>query len=403
MNVTITPGSLRGAVAAIPSKSQAHRLLICAALAGEPTVLRCTALSRDILATADCLRALGARVDQGPEGFLVAPGSRPRQAEADCGESGSTLRFLLPVAGALGVDTTFRLHGRLPQRPLSPLWEEMERMGIRLSRPTADTVRCEGSLEPGTYTLAGDVSSQFISGLLFALPDLPGDSEIRLTGSIQSKPYLDMTVGALQAFGIEVQEADRGYQIPGNQRFRSPGTLTVEGDWSNGAFWLTARALGSDLRVTGLDPRSPQGDRAAETLLPRILNGGGDIDVSQIPDLVPALAVAAAQGGGVTRFVGAGRLRIKESDRIASVSAMLRSLGGQAEEGPDFLTVYPTGLVGGTVSAENDHRIAMAAAVASTICRAPVTVLGAEAVEKSYPAFWQDFRALGGEIREELP
>lgn len=401
MNVTITPRPLLGTIAAVPSKSQAHRLLICAAMAGEPTDLRCAALSRDILATADCLRALGAQVNRTLEGFSVVPGPRPGRAEADCGESGSTLRFLLPVAGAMGVDTTFSLHGRLPQRPLSPLWEEMKRMGARLSRPTGDTVRCQGALGPGTYTLAGDVSSQFISGLLFALPGLPGDSEIRLTGSIQSKSYLDMTLGALRTFGIEILEEDRGYWIPGNQRFRSPGALAVEGDWSNGAFWLTAKALGSELRVTGLDPNSSQGDRAAETLLLQILTRGGDIDVSQIPDLVPTLAVAAARGGGVTRFVGAGRLRIKESDRIASVSAMLRALGGRTEEGPDSLTVYPTGLRGGTVSAENDHRIAMAAAVASTICREPTTILGAEAVEKSYPAFWQDFRSLGGETREE--
>lgn len=403
MNVTITPRPLLGTITAVPSKSQAHRLLICAALAGEPTDLRCAALSRDILATADCLRALGARVNRTLEGFSVVPGPRPGRAEADCGESGSTLRFLLPVAGALGVDTTFFLHGRLPQRPLSPLWEEMKRMGARLSRPTGDTVRCQGALQPGAYTLAGDVSSQFISGLLFALPGLPGDSEIRLTGSIQSKPYLDMTLGALRTFGIEILEEDRGYWIPGNQRFRSPGALAVEGDWSNGAFWLTAKALGSELRVTGLDPNSSQGDRAAEALLLQILTRGGDIDVSQIPDLVPTLAVAAALGGGVTRFVGAGRLRIKESDRIASVSAMVRSLGGRTEEGPDSLTVYPTGLRGGTVSAENDHRIAMAAAVASTVCREPVTILGAEAVEKSYPAFWQDFRSLGGKAREETP
>ena len=403
MNVTIQPRPLRGTIAAIPSKSQAHRLLICAALAQETTRLRCSALSRDILATADCLRAMGAQVDRQPGGFAVTPGQRPERAEADCGESGSTLRFLLPVAGALGMDTTFFLHGRLPQRPLSPLWEEMERMGCRLSRPTSDTVRCEGALQPGIYTLAGDVSSQFISGLLFALPGLPGDSEIRLTGRIQSKPYLDMTVSALRAFGISLEECETGYRLPGKQRFRSPGELTVEGDWSNGAFWLTAQALGSKLTVTGLDPNSPQGDRAAEPLLPQILDRGGDIDVSQIPDLVPTLAVAAAQGGGITRFTNASRLRIKESDRIASVSSLLRALGGRTEEGPDSLTVYPTGLVGGTVSAENDHRIAMAAAVASTICREPVTILGAQAVEKSYPAFWQDFRSLGGDAREETP
>lgn len=400
MDITITPGKLRGTVGAIPSKSQAHRLLICAALARGTTRIECPAVSQDILATAGCLAALGAKIRRDAGGFTVEPGPAPAKAELDCGESGSTLRFLLPVAGALGVDATFRLHGRLPQRPLSPLWEEMERMGCDLSRPAADTVRCRGVLRPGQYALDGGVSSQFISGLLFALPLLAGDSTLRLLGKVESMPYIEMTRRAVSAFGGESEKTAEGYRIPGSQRWQGREKLSVEGDWSNGAFWLCAEALGSPVVCQGLDPDSPQGDRACRDLFPLFFRGDTEIDAAQIPDLVPILSVAAACGRGVTRIVGAGRLRIKESDRLATVAELIRGLGGRAEELPEGLVIYPTGLRGGTVSAAGDHRIAMSAAIAATVCREPVTVLGAEAVEKSYPAFWRDYEALGGNIVE---
>ena len=271
MDITIFPGRLQGTAAAIPSKSQAHRLLICAAFSKEQTVLHCPDTNRDIEATADCLRALGAKILRTEDGYTVIPGKQlPEKALLNCCESGSTLRFMLPIMGALGVDATFQMEGRLPQRPLSPLWEELERMGCTLSRPTENTIRCCGKLRPGAYTIAGNVSSQFITGLLFAL-ELMGGSTLTVTGKVESVPYIEMTKAALGLF-------------PG---FHSPGTVTVEGDWSNGAFFLAARVLGSDVQVTGLDEASCQGDRAAADLLPA-LKGHCTISAADIPDLVPS-------------------------------------------------------------------------------------------------------------------
>ena len=387
MNITITPGKLNGTVAAIPSKSMAHRLLICAAFANRETVLYCPDTNRDIEATANCLNALGAAVLRTPTGYTVTPVRQiPKEANLYCAESGSTLRFLLPIAGALGVTATFHMEGRLPQRPLSPLWEEMERMGCCLSRPTENTVLCTGKLRPGNYTIDGGVSSQYITGLLFAHALLGEESTLTVTGKVESRPYIDMTRQVLAQF-----------RAPD---FHSPGTITVEGDWSNAAFWLSARTLGSDLTVTNLNANSAQGDRAIEALL-SIREENPTIDASDIPDLVPVLSVARACFRGVT-FTGIRRLRLKESDRVESTISMLEALGGKAQATEDTLTVYPTGLTGGTVNPMNDHRIAMAAAIASTVCREPVTILGAECVEKSYPKFWEEFSRLGGKYELNL-
>ena len=387
MNITITPGKLNGTVAAIPSKSMAHRLLICAAFANRETVLYCPDTNRDIEATANCLNALGAAVLRTPTGYTVTPVRQiPKEATLYCAESGSTLRFLLPIAGALGVTATFHMEGRLPQRPLSPLWGEMERMGCCLSRPTENTVLCTGKLRPGNYTIDGGVSSQYITGLLFAHALLGEESTLTVTGKVESRPYIDMTRQVLAQF-----------RAPD---FHSPGTITVEGDWSNAAFWLSARTLGSDLTVTNLNANSAQGDRAIEALL-SIREENPTIDASDIPDLVPVLSVARACFRGVT-FTGIRRLRLKESDRVESTISMLEALGGKAQATEDTLTVYPTGLTGGTVNPMNDHRIAMAAAIASTVCREPVTILGAECVEKSYPKFWEEFSRLGGKYELNL-
>ncbi|MBR2048059.1 MAG: 3-phosphoshikimate 1-carboxyvinyltransferase [Oscillospiraceae bacterium] len=381
MDITIQPNKLQGLVEAIPSKSQAHRLLICAAFADAPTNLRCRETNRDIEATAACLNALGAQITRTNYGYRVVPiHEYPETATLPCGESGSTLRFLLPIAGAMGVDATFRLEGRLPQRPLSPLWEEMERMGCRLSRPTQDTVRCTGRLRSGEYVIDGGVSSQFISGLLFAHSLMDGESTLTVTGKLESAPYVDMTQAAIALFDGP-----------------HPDTITVEGDWSNGAFWLAAQALGNDLTVTGLDPDSPQGDRRVAELLPLLAQGHCRISAADIPDLVPILSVVAAAKHGAI-FTNIQRLRLKESDRVASVIAMLEALGGRAESTEDTLTVYGTGLTGGTVDAVNDHRIAMSAAIAATVCTQPVGILGAECVEKSYPRFWAEFARLGGQL-----
>lgn len=406
MRVVIEPGPLAGELRAIPSKSQAHRLLICAALADKPTVLDCAALNQDISATAACLRALGAEVVHENGQFRVSPiRGTARGAELDCGESGSTLRFLLPVACALGAEGRFVLRGRLPERPLSPLWEELERHGAILDRPTRDTVSFSGGLRGGEFTIPGDISSQYISGLLFALPLLEGENRLLPTGRLESAGYLDLTKQAQALFSLRWsgEAAGESWKLVSDRTYRSPGRAEVEGDWSNAAFWLAADALGSGgVRLTGLDPASAQGDRAAAELLPRIREGNAVIDVGNIPDLVPPLAVAAAVSPGVTRFVNAARLRLKESDRLASVCAMLQALGGDAEAGPGELTIRgKASLRGGTVDSCRDHRIAMSAAIAASVCREPVRILGAEAVEKSYPAFWQDYRLLGGSIREE--
>lgn len=395
MDIVITPGKLAGTIRAIPSKSQAHRFLICAAFADGPTELICPQTNRDMDATAACLEALGARIRRTDRGYLVNPAAAiPAKAQLPCRDSGSTLRFLLPLAGALGVDACFFMEGRLPQRPLSPLWEEMERMGCTLTRPTGDTLRCQGRLKPGTYTLDGSVSSQFVTGLLLALSLLPGESRIRLTGKVESRPYIHMTQKAMAMFRRDTTDLRI---LPG--QIHSPGRLEVEGDWSNAAFFLTAQALGSPVTVENLCPDSPQGDRKILELLPA-LDSRPVIPAGDIPDLVPILAVAACKHGAV--FTDIRRLRLKESDRVASVIAMVEALGGRAEADANTLTVFPAPLGGGVVNSANDHRIAMSAAIAATICTQQVTILGAECTEKSYPQFWEEYRRLGGHYEQYL-
>ena len=388
MDITIHPRSLRGDIRIIPSKSQAHRLLICAAFADQPTQLRCPETNRDIEATADCLTALGAEILRTDSGYTVFPAKQiPKQAELNCYESGSTLRFMLPIVGALGVDATFQMAGRLPQRPLSPLWEEMERMGCILSRPTADTIRCCGKLKAGEYVIDGGVSSQFITGLLFATALMEGESKITITGTLESKPYVDMTEQALNLFDVP--------------NFRSPGHLEVEGDWSNGAFFLASQWLGSEISIHGLNTDSVQGDRAVVEILKQLETGTSTVSAKDIPDLVPILSVVAAAKNGAV-FTDIRRLRLKESDRVASTIAMIENLGGKAEADENTLRIYGTGLIGGTVDAVNDHRIAMAAAIAATICSEDVTILGAECVKKSYPQFWVEYARLGGNYEQYL-
>lgn len=405
MKATIYPSALSGDIEAIASKSQAHRLLICAALADRETVIRCATLSADIEATAACMRGLGADIQYNNGRFTVRPiRTVTQKAVIDCGESGSTLRFLLPVVCALGAETDIVMHGRLPERPLSPLWEELERHGAKLSRPTSDTLHvAPGGLTGGDYTLAANVSSQFISGLLFALPLTGTASRIALTGTLESASYLEMTLRALRAFGITPDFTGCACTIPAGQKYISPGEADVEGDWSNGAFWICAdRILGGTLNITGLDPDSPQGDRAAAPVSLRVAAGSAVVDCRDIPDLVPVLAVLASVSPGQTHFQNAGRLRIKESDRLATTAALLTALGGKVQELEDGLIVTGVpALTGGEVDSANDHRIAMSAAVAALRCTGPVILHGAQAVNKSYPAFWDDYERLGGHVIRE--
>lgn len=427
MNVRICPSSLSGTAPAIASKSDVHRLLFCGAQADGPVTIEwsdTSPLSEDILATAGVLRAMGTGISEGPGRLVLTPGSTvPKAPVFDCGESGSTLRFLLPLAAARCEQPSFTGRGRLPERPVRELLQAMAQNGVTA---TSDRLpfSFDGPLRPGLFELPGNVSSQYITGLLLALPGLDGDSEIRLTSPLQSRSYIDITLHALKRFGIAVRALPNGWYVPGNQVFHSPGTLTADGDWSNAAFLLAAGAIGSDpVSVSGLSPDSPQGDKQilkvlldafgvtvqeapAEdgtftyTVVPPKHMTGGTVDVTDIPDAFPILAALACYAEGPTRFVGGARLRLKESDRIAAVAALIRGLGGACEEADDGLTVFGTdetgGLTGGTVDGCNDHRVVMAAAIAAAGCTGEVLLTGAEAVNKSYPSFWDVFRHLGG-------
>lgn len=397
MDITIFPQALSGEIWAIPSKSQAHRLLICSAFADKNTRLICPETNQDIDATISCLNALGAKICRIDQGYSVEPiKNLPTQATLDCRESGSTLRFMLPIVGALGVDCTFQMSGRLPNRPLSPLWEEMERMGCCLSRPTMSTLRCTGRLKAGTYAISGKVSSQYITGLLFAMLLIDGSSQLEILDGLESKPYVDMTQLALATFGINTAQ----FRVSGRQVFLSPGTISVEGDWSNAAFFLAAQALGCSVTVNGLNPDSPQGDRAIAQLL-HALQNNITISAADIPDLVPILAVVAGAKQGAV-FTNIERLRLKESDRVATVAQMLRNLGAQVEITDSTMTVFPAKYKSCTIDAVNDHRIAMASAIAAVVADGPVTILGAHCVQKSYPAFWDVYRKLGGNYEQSL-
>lgn len=397
MDITIYPAKLKGRITAIPSKSQAHRLLICAAFSDKSTQLHCPQTNQDIEATAECLNALGAHITRTDTGYDVEPVSEiPEQAVLNCRESGSTLRFMLPIAGALGVDTTFQMAGRLPKRPLSPLWEEMERMGCHLSRPTEDTIRCHGKLSSGAYSIDGSVSSQYITGLLYAIALIPGKSNLQITGKVESKPYILMTLQALSAFGVETL----GYSVADSRSFRSPGHVAVEGDWSNGAFFLAAQALGSDLTVEGLNCNSAQGDRAVADLLTQ-LDDCCTISAADTPDLVPILAVVAGAKKGA-EFTDIGRLRLKESDRVATVADMLCRLGATVDINGETMIVHPAQYHSCTIDSAGDHRIAMAAAIAATVADGPVSILGAQCVAKSYPSFWDEYQKVGGHYEQYI-
>ena len=394
MNIMIRPGPLKGSVPAIPSKSHGHRLLIAAALSDPPGVVNLESSSEDLEATKTCLLALN-------EEKPVLP----------CRESGSTLRFLLPVAMALKDQVRFLGEGRLLQRPLSPLKEELEKHGCTFVLGSGE-LWGSGRLQNGIFTLPGDVSSQYITGLLFALPLLNGDSEINLTSPLESKSYVDLTLQVLKESGIQIQVISNTervgskhvtlekYIIPGNQRYHCPSFTTPEGDWSNGAFWLAANYVGfaNQVSCTGLNPDSLQGDRAVSQLLRDFPN---NIDGSQIPDLIPILGVVASVRPGITIISNAQRLRLKESDRLETTVGLIRDLGGDAEERPDGMIIRGKPLLpGGSVDGCADHRIVMAAAIAATVCTNPVTIKGAEAANKSYPGFFEDYKGLGGKINE---
>ncbi len=404
MDIRITPSAVSGEIEGIASKSFAHRALICACLAKGKSKIRINTTSADIEATVECLRNLGATVEKNGVAYTVTPiGALPDTAKIDCGESGSTIRFLLPVICALGISTEIHGSGRLPERPLSPLKEELIRMGADIS--DSFPLRVSGKISVGEYTLRGDVSSQFVTGLLMALSCLGGGA-VKLIPPVQSRPYIDITLEVLRTFGAEIKEENNTFYI--NSGNLKGCDFTVEADWSNAAFPL---CMGAE--VTGLNPDSTQGDKAIIDILKRMgasvsENGsnfkadisslhGCRIDASDIPDAVPVIAAIAATAKGETVIFNGERLRIKESDRIQTTVSMIRSLGGDITETDDGMIINGKPyLSGGETDSFNDHRIAMAAAVASLKCKGDVIIRNAEAVRKSYPSFFDDFNKLGG-------
>lgn len=422
----IEPRSLTGTLRVPSSKSMGHRALVCAALAQGSSQVEGVSVSRDILATCDCLRQLGAvitsREETGGRTAFTVEGTRPHQVgtEMDCGESGSTLRFLIPLAALTGDAFTFQGSGKLGSRPLEPYEVIFRQQGLVFRKGSARDnfpLTVQGPLRPGHFTLPGDVSSQFISGLLFALPLLEGESTLEITGKLESQSYIALTLSALQKYGITIEHENyRRYRIPGNQQYQ-PREGAVEGDYSQAAFWLTAGMLGRTISLLGMDPDSLQGDKAIIPILQKmggqvVFEGdrlvsrpgtpiGTTIDAADCPDIIPVLTVAAALSQGHTEIIHAERLRLKECDRLKAMATELNKLGARITEKPDGLSIDGVEeLSGGTVDCWNDHRIAMSLAVASILCREPLTLMGAECVSKSYPEFWQDFKTLGGQYEQ---
>lgn len=417
--IILQPGKLSGTVTVPPSKSLAHRMIICAALADGESRISPIQPSEDILATLEGMAALGAECSlQGDTAIIRGVGSRRKTEPVSihCRESGSTLRFLVPLSMTLGVGAHFTGAPGLAVRPLTPYKTICEAVGAEYSHAALPelSAHIHGRLPAGRYEVPGNISSQFITGLLLALSVADGDSEIVLTTPLESTAYVDLTLDAMQAFGVRAEITETGYIIPGNQRYTARSAV-VEGDYSQAANWLCAAALGNDIAVAGLNPDSYQGDRAILSVLQRMgaeitLADGAfrvkakalravDVDVSEIPDIAPVIALTCCFAEGTSRIRNAGRLRIKECDRLSATVQAVNAMGGHAEESADEMIIHGTGVLpGGNVCAcFNDHRIAMLHAVAATRCDNPLTLDSRECVRKSYPRFWDDFASLGGQ------
>ena len=415
MDIRIQPQKLRGSITPPPSKSQAHRLIMAAALAEGESRISNVAFSQDILATLSCVEQLGAvwkKIDQSTITIDGLGKGKPilqsdRLVHFDCGESGSTLRFLIPIALAVAGGGVFTGHGRLMERPQKPYFDVFDKKGISYQLQDGSLTVC-GTLKSGEYALAGNVSSQFFTGLLYALPYVDGTSLLRSTTALESQSYIDMTIDALQKCGIAVEESDGEYpvfKLKGKQPYCA-FEGAVEADWSQAGFYYAALGLGNTLSITGMNQNSMQGDRKVADYYKQLCaEGEVELDVGDCPDLVPPLAVQAAlrPDHTVTRIVHAERLRMKESDRLSAVREVLNAMGAQVKELSDGLVICGVDMLHGgcAVDAHNDHRIAMMAAMAASRCAESVTIVGAECVKKSYPNFWEDYEALGGKITQE--
>lgn len=429
--VKIFPSKLQGTVVAPSSKSMGHREIICAGLAAGTSIIDNISMSKDIEATMRCLKAINVAVDEipsmiaGRKALQISGAGHPMAAadSVDCGESGSTLRFFLPLGANLNCPLTFTGHGKLVSRPLQAYYDIFDEKFIQYFNDNGNLpVTVNGRLTPGIYKLPGDVSSQFVSGLLFALPLLNGDSVIEITSPLESSAYVDMTINCLAKFGIKVENEGgqhRRYLVPGKQHYVAQDSQ-VEGDWSQAAFWTVGGSLGTSITCEGVNVNSLQGDQAVVSIMERMgaklqqdansvtVNGGATkatvIDAANCPDIIPVLTVLAAVSEGTTKIINAGRLRIKECDRLAAMTSELNKMGAAITEEPEGLTIVgkPEGLRGGVkVDAWNDHRIAMSLAIAAQKCAEPIILSGAESVAKSYPTFWEDYKSVGGLVEEE--
>lgn len=424
--VLIAPTKFNGKIHIPSSKSMGHREIICAGLAQGTSVIDNISMSKDIEATCRCLQALGVQIENVPSRFagrtaLRVTGSgklAAAESGADCGESGSTLRFIIPLAALLDKPFTLTGHGRLVSRPLQAYYDIFDSQQLGYSTENGQLpLTVNGRLQPGHYQLPGDVSSQYVSGLLFALPLLEGNSVLEITSPLESASYVNLTLSCLAKYGIKIEnEGHRLYKIPGRQKYQ-PQNSNVEGDWSQAAFWLVAGALGKQVSSTGLTADSLQGDRAVLNIMQRMgakitqeqdavtaeqsTTAGCVIDAADCPDIIPILTVLVAVSTGTTKIINAARLRIKECDRLAAMTSELNKLGAKITELPDGLIIEgcAQGLRGGAqVDAWNDHRIAMSLAVAAAACNEPFTLTGAASVAKSYPEFWQDYLQAGGKM-----
>ena len=420
--ITILPQRLKGQVIIPPSKSLAHRSIISAALCRGESIIHNIEISKDIEATMNIMEDLGGKIKKEKDSLKINGENIFKYSKAElnfqCNESGSTLRFLIPIALVKEGSYIFHGKGNLGERPLTPYYDIFKEHNINyIVDKEGLPLRIKGSLKSAIYKVPGNISSQFISGLLFALPMLKGDSEIRITTPLESRGYVDLTIDVLRNFGITIKNC--GYEkflIGGNQSY-TPGDFTVEGDYSQGAFYLVAGAIGNEVVCKGLKKESLQGDKAILDILkemgvtvelekdyikalPSEIKGI-DIDGSQCPDLVPVLAVLSSLAKGTTRIKNVGRLRIKECDRLFATARELNKIGGRIKELEDSLIIEGIDeFRGGTVNSHNDHRIAMALAIAATRAKEPVIIEEPLAVEKSYPKFFEDYISLGGNIIE---
>lgn len=417
MNVLIKSSVLKGSVKIPPSKSIAHRAIICAALADGESYLQNIQYSQDILATLEAVSALGAKVTRKENAVKIIGVNKPMQrARIDCNESGSTLRFLIPVVAALGIETSFLGKGRLPDRPLTSYQQIFANNTVHFTQSDQEICSVKGKMSPGCFMIDGNISSQFITGLLFSLPLLSEDSKLMIHGTLESAPYIAITVDVLKSFGVQVVCQKNGFLVQGNQTFKATNYY-IEGDYSQAAFFAVYGACFSPITLTGLKKNTLQGDRK---ILDYLHQAGACIEwkeetvhvfrdklnsfthnISDTPDLAPPLALLALCCSGKSLLTGAGRLRLKESDRIASIAKCVKQLGAKAVVRETELEIEGTNrLNGGSINSFSDHRIVMMAAIAGCQCVNDLVIQNAEAVKKSYPAFFTDYKRLGGRVYE---